>query len=209
MYYNKKILIRKVMVVMRKNTKIVIIIVMLCISLFATQYLMNPQKELPIQYVSGMNVINIKNPKEVVGYGDYVFVARVDDKIKSVHSSAEDLDPGIPMTTYSITVIDNLKGKIKKNTPINFSKIGGVSSSSNVLTLLEGDEMLEEDKYYILVAAGNQDGSMVQAAATAAVMLDVTNEEEIVSSQIYKDYEKYIEEEVEYSRPRYKSMYEE
>lgn len=197
------------MVVMRKNTKIVIIIVMLCISLFATQYLMNPQKELPIQYVSGMNVINIKNPKEVVGYGDYVFVARVDDKIKSVHSSAEDLDPGIPMTTYSITVIDNLKGKIKKNTPINFSKIGGVSSSSNVLTLLEGDEMLEEDKYYILVAAGNQDGSMVQAAATAAVMLDVTNEEEIVSSQIYKDYEKYIEEEVEYSRPRYKSMYEE
>lgn len=69
--------------------------------------------------------------------------------------------------------------------------------------------MLEEDKYYILVAAGNQDGSMVQAAATAAVMLDVTNEKEIVSSQIYKDYEKYIEEEVEYSRPRYKSMYEE
>ena len=194
---------------MNKNTKIVIIIIMLCISLFATQYLMKPQIDLPIQYVSGMNVINIKNPKEVVGFGDYVFVARIDEEIKNVHRSAEDLDPGIPMTTYSITVIDNLKGKIKKNTPVELSKIGGISSSSNMVTLLEGDTMLEEDKYYILVAAGNDDGSIVQAAATGAVKLDVTSEEEIVSSQAYKDYEKYIEEEVEYQRPRYKSMYEE
>ena len=194
---------------MNKNTKIVIIIIMLCMSLFATQYLMKSPNELPIQYVSGMNVINIENPKEVVGYGDYVFVARIDEEIKNVHSSVEDLDPGIPMTTYSITVIDNLKGKVKKNTPIEFSKIGGISSSSNMLTLLEGDVMLEEDQYYILVAAGNDDGSMVQAAATGAVKLDVTSEEEIVSSQAYKDYEKYIDEEVEYQRPRYKSMYEE
>lgn len=194
---------------MNKNTKIVIIIIMLCMSLFATQFLMTSQKELPIQYVSGMNVINIKNPMEVVGFGDYVFVARIDEEIKNVHSSAEDLDPGIPMTTYSITVIDNLKGKIKKNTPVELSKIGGISSSSNMVTLLEGDTMLEEDKYYILVAAGNDDGSIVQAAATGAVKLDVTSEKEIVSSQAYKDYEKYIEEEVEYQRPRYKSMYEE
>jgi len=194
---------------MNKNTKIVIIIIMLCMSLFATQFLMKSQKELPIQYVSGMNVINIKNSMEVVGFGDYVFVARIDEEIKNVHSSAEDLDPGIPMTTYSITVIDNLKGKIKKNTPVELSKIGGISSSSNMVTLLEGDTMLEEDKYYILVAAGNHDGSIVQAAATGAVKLDVTSEEEIVSSQAYKDYEKYIEEEVEYQRPRYKSKYEE
>lgn len=182
---------------------------MLCISLFATQYLMKSQKELPIQYVSGMNVINIKNPKEVVGFGDYVFVARIDEEIKNVHSSAEDLDPGIPMTTYSITVIDNLKGKIKKNTPVELNKIGGISSSSNMVTLLEGDTMLEEDKYYILVAAGNDDGSIVQAAATGAVKLDVTSKEEIMSSQAYKDYKKYIKEEVKYQRPRYKSKYEE
>lgn len=194
---------------MNKNTKIVIIIIMLCISLFATQYLMKSQKELPIQYVSGMNVINIKNPKEVVGFGDYVFVARIDEEIKNVHSSAEDLDPGIPMTTYSITVIDNLKGKIKKNTPVELNKIGGISSSSNMVTLLEGDTMLEEDKYYILVAAGNDDGSIVQAAATGAVKLDVTSKEEIMSSQAYKDYKKYIKEEVKYQRPRYKSKYEE
>ncbi|WP_312654476.1 hypothetical protein [Proteiniclasticum sp.] len=194
---------------MNKNTKIVIIIIMLCMSLFATQFLIKSQKELPVQYVSGMNVINIKNPMEVVGFGDYVFVARIDEEIKNVHSRAEDLDPGIPMTTYSITVIDNLKGKIKKNTPVELSKIGGISSSSNMVTLLEGDTMLEEDQYYILVAAGNDDGSMIQVAATGAVKLDVTSKEEIVSSQAYKDYEKYIEAEVEYQRPRYKSMYEE
>ena len=102
-----------------------------------------------------------------------------------------------------------MKGKIKINTPVELSKIGGISSSSNMVTLLEGDTMLEEDQYYILVAAGNDDGSIVQAAATGAVKLDVTSEEEIVSSQAYKDYEKYIEAEVEYQRPRYKSMYEE
>lgn len=194
---------------MNKNRKIVVIILILCISLFVIEFLMNPQKEVPIQYVSGMNVINIENPKEVVGFGDYVFIARIDEEIKNVHNSNEDLDPGIPMTTYSITVLDNLKGRLKKNYPIKFSKIGGISSSSNMVTLLEGDVMLEEDQYYILVAAGNDDGSMVQAAATGAVKLDVTSEEEIVSLQAYKDYEKYIEEEVEYQRPRYKSMYEE
>lgn len=194
---------------MNKNRKIVVIILILCISLFVIEFLMNPQKEVPIQYVSGMNVINIENPKEVVGFGDYVFIARIDEEIKNVHNSNEDLDPGIPMTTYSITVLDNLKGRLKKNYPIKFSKIGGISSSSNMVTLLEGDVMLEEDQYYILVAAGNDDGSMVQAAATGAVKLDVTSEEEIVSSQAYKDYEKYIDEEVEYQRPRYKSMHEE
>lgn len=194
---------------MNKNTRIVIIIIMLCMSLFATQYLMKSPNELPIQYVSGMNVINIENPKEVVGYGDYVFVARIDEEIKNVHSSVEDLDPGIPMTTYSITVIDNLKGKVKKNTPIEFSKIGGISSSSNMVTLLEGDIILEEDQCYILVAAGNDDGSMIQAAATGAVKLDVTSKEEIMSSQLYKDYKKHIKEEVKYQRPRYKSKYEE
>ena len=170
---------------------------------------MKSPNELPIQYVSGMNVINIKNPKEVVGYGDYVIIARIDEEIKNVHSSVEGLDPGIPMTTYSITVIDNLKGKVKKNTPIEFSKIGGISSSSNMVTLLEGDIILEEDQYYILVAAGNDDGSMIQAAATGAVKLDGTSKEEIMSSQLYKDYKKYIKEEVKYQRPRYKSKYEE
>lgn len=182
---------------------------MSCISLFATKFVMKPNKELSIQYLSGMNVINIENPKEVVGYGDYVFVARIDEEIKNVHRSVEERDNGIPMTTYSITVIDNLKGKIKKNTPIKFSKIGGISSSSNMLTLLEGDTMLEEGKYYILVAAGSHDGSIIQAAATAAIKLDVTSKEEIVSSQAYKDYKKYIKEEVKYQRTRYKSKYEE
>lgn len=192
---------------MKKYTKI--IIMMLCISLFAIKFIMKPNKELSIQYLSGTNVINIENPMEVVGYGDYVFVARIDEEIKNVHRSVEEPDNGIPMTTYSITVIDNLKGKIKKNTPIKFSKIGGFSSSSNMLTLLEGDTMLEEDKYYIIVAAGSHDGSIIQAASTAAIKLDVTSEEEIVSSQAYKDYEKYIEEEVMYQRPRFKSTYEE
>lgn len=194
---------------MSKNTKIVIIILLLCISLISTQFLMNSQKETPIQYISGMNVINIENPKEVVGFGDYVFVARIDEEIKNLHGSAEATDLWMPMTTYAITVLDNLKGNIKKNTPIEFHKMGGISSSSNRLTLLEGDTMLEEDQYYILVASGNSDGSIVQAAATAAIKLDVTSAEEIVLSQLYKDYEKYIAEEVKYQRPRFKAMYEE
>lgn len=59
--------IKRRLVMMTKNTKIVIGIIIVCISLFATQFLMNPQKEVPIQYISGMNVINIEDPKEVVG----------------------------------------------------------------------------------------------------------------------------------------------
>lgn len=171
-----------------------------------------PNEDLPINYIHGSTVIDMNNPKEVVGFGDYVFVAKINEEIETVQRNVKVHNfkrTGMPYTIYSITVIDNLKGKIKKNTPILFEKFGGINIDNKSISLHEGDELLEEGKYYIIIAGGQPDGKLSQVGSTGSIKLDIESKNEIISSQKYKDYKKYCEEEIDFERQRSKSKYEE
>lgn len=100
---------------MRKNLNFLISVILICIVALGVYIATKPNKDLPINYISGDYVIDMKNPKEVVGLGDYVFVAQVNEEIKTVHRNIKEIGTkkiGMPYTIYTITVIDNLKGKI-------------------------------------------------------------------------------------------------
>lgn len=169
--------------------------------------------EIPVVYDDGSFMVNVDNPEEIVGWGDYVFVAKVEAELRTeytnLHENEDGTITGKPYTVYSITVIDNLKGKLKKNEPIEFFKHGGVNYDGNSISLLEGDQLLEAGKYYILVAAAETDGRLGQGMPNSAIELNATNKQEIVSNEEYKDFKKYVKNEVKFERDRFKSVYEE
>ncbi|WP_048602709.1 hypothetical protein [Rubeoparvulum massiliense] len=169
--------------------------------------------ELPVVYDEGSFMVNIDNPEEIVGWGDYVFVAKVEDELRTeytnVRKSEDGTITGKPYTVYSITVIDNLKGNLKKNKPIEFFKHGGVNYDGKSISLLKGDILLESRKYYILVAASEADGRLGQGMPNSAIELNVSNKQEIVSNKEYENYKKYVKDEVKFERERFKSLEEE
>lgn len=169
--------------------------------------------KVPVVYDDGSFMVNIKNPKEIVGWGDYVFVAKVEDELRTEYTNLRKSEDGTitgkPYTVYSITVIDNLKGNLKKNKPIEFLKYGGVNYDGKSISLLEGDRLLKSGKYYILVAASETDGRLGQGMPYSAIELNVSNKQEIVYSEEYKNYKKYVKDEVKFERERFKSVEEE
>ena len=173
---------------------------------------MKASKDLPIYYLEVSYVIDIENPREVVGFGDYVFVAHVNEEIETVHKNVEWIHfkkTSMPYTVYSITVIENLKGNINKNTPVEIERFGGVNIDNDSISLPRGDVLLEAGAYYIFIASSDHDGNLGQAAPSAAIKLDIESENEIIPSEEYKDYIKYCEEEIVFGRQRFKSRYEE
>lgn len=169
--------------------------------------------KVPVVYDDGSFMVNIKNPKEIVGWGDYVFVAKVEDELRTEYTNLRKSEDGTitgkPYTVYSITVIDNLKGNLKKNKPIEFLKHGGVNYDGKSISLLEGDRLLRSGKYYILVAVSETDGRLGQGMPYSAIELNVSNKQEIVYSEEYKNYKKYVKDEVKFERERFKSVEEE
>ena len=169
--------------------------------------------EIPIVYDDGSFLVNVDNPEEIVGWGDYVFVAKVEAELRTEYTNLRENEDGSivakPYTVYSITVIDNLKGNLKKNEPIEFFKHGGVNYDGESISLLEGDQLLEAGKYYILIAAAETDGRLGQGMPHSAIELNVSSKQEIVSDKEYKNFKKFVKNEVKFERERFTSVYEE
>jgi hypothetical protein len=168
---------------------------------------------LPIEYSEADHIIDINNPNEVVGFSDYVFVAQIDGEIgtiyKGISTTSSGREVGRPHTQYKITVIDNLKGNLKKNESIILEQSGGVAMNGKYIELMEGDKLLEEGGYYIILAAGGDDGRLQMTGPTSSIKLDYTMKNELKSSKEYKNYKKFVKNEIKFERDRSKSKYEE
>lgn len=169
--------------------------------------------EIPVVYNDACFIVDVNKPAEVVGWGDYVFVAKINKEIRTEYSNLRKNEnetvTGKPHTVYDITIVDNLKGNLIKNESIEFIKHGGVNYDGASISLLEGDQLLESGKYYILIAASDTNGKLAQGIANASIELDISNAEELTTNEIYQAYQKYVETEVQFERVRYHSIYEE
>ena len=115
---------------------------------------------------------------------------------------------GKPYTVYSITVLENIKGELRKNEPIEFFKHGGVNYDGLSISLLEGDQLLESGKTYILIAASEADGRLGQGMPNSSIELDLSQRQSYSTKSEYSSYCEYVRDEVECERTRYHSMYE-
>ena len=169
-------------------------------------------QSLPITYSDACYVVNINEPKEVVGWGDYVFVAKVEEELRTEYNNVRENGKGDktgkPYTFYKIKVIENLKGNLKLNDYIEYYKHGGVSYDGKSISLLEGDSLLEVGKYYILIAVSDEDGRLGQGLPNSSIELNINNDDELSNSDVYQAYKDYVQNEIAFDRKRFRSIYE-
>lgn len=172
--------------------------------------------ELPVEYVSADFAIDIDEPTEVIGMADYVFVAKINkilgtsyNNCKTVERDSGDMEIYDVFTNYQVTVIDNIKGNLKKNTPIEIAKEGGISKDKTCIELYDGDTLPKEGKYYILVGIAQPDGTLLISGPNSNILLNAQNKSDIVSDKGYKDYKKFYKYEKKYDIEHFSSKYEE
>mgnify|MGYP003571760643 CR=1 FL=1 len=170
--------------------------------------------ELEVHYIHGQYALDMDNPYEVVGFSDYVFVAKVEEKIRTLYEYS-DIDyrlhiyrmSGWPNTHYSIKVVENIKGDIVKDIPITLEQFGGISLDRKYIMLMENDTFLEPETYYVIVANSQKDGGLLLNSPNGYRQLEISNENEIMSSKEFKEFVDYYENEIKYERERYDSNY--
>ena len=182
----------------------------------------NPKNE--VSPLRATFAIDVNNVNEVVGDADNVFVGYV-EKLEGTeykHPVTVETENGTkevssPYTNYSITVIDNIKGNLKKNEPIPIQKSGGISEDQDVYFLYEGDSLPVEGKYYIFNTYNQPDGSILVSGPNSNIELDklvsgpkpltTNSKSEIVNSGEYEKYAEAVENEVKSDRQRFESNY--
>lgn len=172
-------------------------------------------KDIPIKRMHGTFVIDPNNVNEVVGNADFIFVAYINKEKETVYKNPVQMETengskevSTPYTNYSITVIDNIKGNLKKNNEIMIQKHGGLNKEKTEYFVFENDELLSVDKYYIISAYAQPDGSLLIAGPNSNLKLDYANKSDIMSSSEYKKYKDAVKNEVKTNRKRFKSIYE-
>ncbi|WP_048602037.1 hypothetical protein [Rubeoparvulum massiliense] len=172
--------------------------------------------ELPVLNMAGSFSIDVHDLTQIVGDADYVFVAKVLDEVETLYKDTVTIETSQgpkevsdPYTKYKITVVDNIKGNIKKNTEFEILKAGGISEDHKSIVLYEEDQLFQTGKYYIMAAYAQPDGSLLVSGPNSSLALNETSKDKIVSSEEYKEYKKALENEFKSDRKRFKSIHEE
>lgn len=185
--------------------------------------------EIETTRIHGSYVIDVSDKNQSVGYADYVFVAYVNDLTGTVYEDPVSIETKYgghkevtdPYTNYSVTVIDNIKGNLKKDTEIPLQQSGGLTSDGKMYILSEHDELLEPDNYYIVIAYAQEDSSLLMSgpysnekielsnSSDKSMLLETDIKSEIMSTDNFKEYQEAYKNEVKYKRKRFKSTYEE
>ncbi|MCG8539768.1 MAG: hypothetical protein MJA82_07480 [Clostridia bacterium] len=202
---------------MKNSIKIILFVIACTITLIGCSGDHNTSGEdVPIQHLQPSFKVDVNDLNELVGDADYVFVGYIDELVGTVYKNPviietengpkEVLDP---YTEYSVTVIDNIKGNLKKDVPIPMQKTGGLSKDESMYLLYENDELPEVGEHYILVAHAQPDGSLLISGPNSSIVLDIQSQGESVVSQGYQDYKEAYKNEIKTDRERFTSKYEE
>lgn len=116
-------------------------------------------QNIPIAYTQGTFVIDVNNPREVVGDADYVFLGMVNEMIGTQYKG----EPGytLPYTNYNITVLENIKGELTTNTPLAIQKDGGINEDKTMISIFEDDILPQAGNMYIFSAYVQMDGTLL------------------------------------------------
>ncbi len=202
---------------MKNSIKIILFVIACTITLIGCSGDHNTSGEdVPIQHLQPSFKVDVNDLNELVGDADYVFVGYIDELVGTVYKNPviietengpkEVLDP---YTEYSVTVIDNIKGSLKKDVPIPMQKTGGLSKDESMYLLYENDELPEVGEHYILVAHAQPGGSLLISGPNSSIVLDIQSQGESVVSQGYQDYKEAYKNEIKTDRERFTSKYEE
>ena len=110
--------------------------------------------KLPTEICNVSYSIDVSNLKAVVGDSDYVVIAEVKNYVTTTYSAS-----GMPLTEYTVRVVDNIKGKLDANKEISVVKEGGLNEKQTKFIMYENDILPQVGKYYIFCIYAQPDGS--------------------------------------------------
>ncbi|HHY72372.1 MAG TPA: hypothetical protein GX497_03935 [Bacillus bacterium] len=177
--------------------------------------------KLPVYPIRGSFVYDVNNKNEAVGISDYVFVGKVvsnngtiyKDVVTMEDENGKPKEVGTPYTSYTIEVVDNIKGKLKKDSPIDVLKHGGVTQDNKAVFVFENDELPEANKFYIFLGYAQKDGSILISGPNSNILLNTSAnqlKQNINSLKEYQEYRKAFQDEIiKVKRERFTSKFEE
>lgn len=143
----------------------------------------NTQQEfyngLPIMKTETMLMYDTSTPEKAIGASDYVFVAKVNQILRTEYKNYVTREVGLfqketvgtPYTIYSIDVIKNIKGELITTEPIEFMQCGGINEDGKSYTFINGSRLLEAGKYYLIMAeTWGGDGGMIEMAESNRII---------------------------------------
>ena len=162
---------------------------------------------LPVNISRATYMYDTSTPEQAIGISDYVFVAKVNEIIRTEHRNPITVETGLfssetittPYTFYSIDVVKNIKGELITSEPIEYLQYGGINEDGESYTFMEGTELLETGKYYLIMADtfGEDGGEINVTEPNRRVLLeDVNSVEDIENSEIVKRYEEAYKNEI-------------
>lgn len=171
---------------------------------------------IPISEIRGTFAIDYDNLNAVVGDADYVFVGKVvteegtiyKDSVMIEDKDGKDVEISSPYTNYTVSVIENIKGNLTTETPINIQKFGGLSKDKSEYFIYEGDELPIVDDTYIFYVYAQPDGSLLASGPVSNTPINTKRTRDLSSDDEYQDVLEAVENQELTQRKRFKSSYE-
>ena len=119
-------------------------------------------------YIYGIYTIDVYNPYELVGDTQYVFVATIEeahmeyrDPVGKENEFGIKVTLTVPYTSYTVKILENIKGELIIDKPIPLLKRGGITEDRKAYFIFEDDFLPKVGETVIFLAYASRDGSLL------------------------------------------------
>lgn len=173
---------------MKKTLSVLAILVTLCLLFAGCSSNMSKDEianvigtnKFPIDRYHASYSIDVSDLKAVVGDSDYVIVAKVTDYISTTYSAS-----GMPLTEYTVQVVENIKGKLDTTKEISIIKEGGLNEKNNKFVIYDNDILPQVGKHYIFCIYAQSTGRNRVCGENCTLILE--------NADNYSDEQNYID----------------
>ena len=162
------------------NTPLIIAVLGICI-FKTTKNNTKPDdyyNNLPVYYKNYLYIFDTSTKEKTIGASSYVFIAKI-NSFKTTYQNNE------PVTTYDVTVIENIKGNLVEN--IKITQQGGINKDKKSFTFIKETSYLNKDEYYLILTGTNDEGgfSITNKNRVKSLGNNIENAKSIIND--YKD----------------------
>ena len=157
-----------------------------------------------VEYRNSDFAVNVDDPRALVGFADHYFVATVKSvgdrsyrnevTVKSTDGMSRSVAE--PYTTYTLSVIKNIKGELPTNHDVQVTKAGGVSKDGKSVVLYEGDALMDQGKTYVVLASVQPDGTLLVSGPNSNKLVESSDGD-------YGTFQAYYDNQIPYDRDRF------
>lgn len=155
-------------------------------------------EDLPVSYMEADFFNDPSDIRQAVGVVDYVFVGKVEAEVETRYlmgspvydmETGELVPDGDPRTVYTVRVLENIKGELITDEPIEVVKGGGVTLNKRYIRLFYSDAMPEPGKSYIFSAFTQENGDLLVIGPRSNVELPDGGEDQTLIDEYRTAYE--------------------